>query len=94
MPLTTICGVPSDDSEPSTTEDTTPLVVLLEFASCNVTVLPIRLFACMADNDEDIALVWVNDVNCAICDAMSVSDSGFKGSWFSIWATRSCRKSF
>lgn len=70
----TICGVPSDDSVPRRTDWTTPLVVLLELESWTVTVLPIRLLACMAVSDEDIALVWVNDVNCAICDAICVSD--------------------
>lgn len=45
-----------------------------------VTVLPIKLFACNIESEDDIALDCVNEVNCAICDAMSVSDCGFNGS--------------
>ncbi len=51
-----------------------------------------RLFACIMDSDADIAVVWVNDVNCAICEAIWVSDCGLVGSWFSICATSNCKK--
>ena len=86
--------MPSEEAEPSRTPVTVPLVVLLEFGICTVTVVPIRLFACICDSDEDIALVCDSEVNCAICDAISVSDCGCNGSWFSICATKSCKKSF
>jgi hypothetical protein len=89
-----ICGVPSEDSAPRATDCTTPLVESPFESVDTVTVLPIRLLAWSAESEEDIAVDCVKDVNCAICAAMSVSDCGSIGSWFSIWATRSWRKSF
>ena len=80
VPLTTICGVPSDDCAPNRTAWTTPVSVFFEFGCCTITVAPIKLLACIAESDVDIALVCDKDVNCAICAAICVSDCGWSGS--------------
>ena len=75
VPLTKISGVPFSITTPCTT----PLAVSF-VSTCNDTVLPTRLFAWIIASDEDDACDAVNELNCAICAAMSVSDCGFIGS--------------
>ena len=83
-----ICGVPLF----RTTPVTTPVAEFCE-SIWTVTVLPTRLFACIMASDEVDWVVCCNVVNCAIWAAISVSDCGFMGSWYWIWATSSLRKS-
>ncbi len=63
-------------------------------SNCSVTVLPIKLLACNIDSEDDMSLDCWSAVNCAIWEAICVSDCGFIGSWFCICATKSCRKLF
>src|ERR1039458_5189482 len=79
--------------------ETTPLAVVVSF-TCNVTVLPNRPSACetccwvsIEAMFVDIVLVCCNEVNCAICAAICVSDCGFIGSCDVICVTSNFRKS-
>jgi hypothetical protein len=74
VPLIKICGVPSEELAPSLTDWTTPLAVSPLASVCTVTVLPIRLLAWSIESEADMAEDCVSEVNCAICDAISVSD--------------------
>lgn len=70
-----ISGVPLLKSTPVTT----PVAEL--FASiCTVTVLPMRLLACIIASDPVDWVACCKVANCAICAAISVSDWGFNGS--------------
>ena len=62
-----------------TTPWTAPVAVVCE-STCNVTLLPIRLFAWIMASDALDALDCVSAVNCAMSAAMSVFDCGFIGS--------------
>jgi len=56
-----------------------PLAVWVE-STWIVTVLPTRLFAWIIASDADDCVACCNEVNCASCAAMAVSDCGFIGS--------------
>ena len=65
----------------NTTPVTTPLLELFE-STCTDTVLPTRLLAWSIASEEEDWVACCNELNCAICAAICVSDCGFIGSWY------------
>ena len=74
---TMICGEPLASVTPVTTPEVSEL---LPGVTCTMTEVPMRLFACNIESEDDICVLAVNVENCAICDAICVSDCGLDGS--------------